>query len=472
MPFHCERWDRAGTQNLRERDRSRQGKDRGDDESAATNISQRIHSFLGHAGFYRHFIKDFLKIPRPLTQLLCKDVKLEFDDACLEAFHTIKGALVSVPIVQPPDWELPFEGIEHGVADHLSRLKIDDDIPLDDSLPDEQVYAIDIFGFDEHLLQPGAPALANFCNSVEVTRHSGFPWFGDIANYLAAEQKPAAFMGNKKKKFLKDVRYYFWDEPYLYRHCSDGIFRRCVADEEIHGRFISRCDTYQRQRNISRRDEMPQKFILKVEIFDVWGIDFMGPFPSSYGNEYILVAVDYVSKFGVPPVVISDGGSHFINKVFENLLKKNGVKHKLATPYHPQMSGQIEIFNREIKNILQKTVSTTRKDWAVKLDDALWAYRTAYKTPLGTTPFHLVCGKACHLPVELEYKAVWAVKLLNFDAISAHDRRVMQLHELEEIRHLAYENPKIYKEKTKAFHDNRILNRSFAPNDQVLLFNS
>ncbi|XP_024014411.1 uncharacterized protein LOC112088376 [Eutrema salsugineum] len=118
---------------------------------------------------------------------------------------------------------------------------------------------------------------------------------------------------------------------------------------------------------------------------------------------------------------------------------------------------------------MQKTVSTTRKDWSVKLHEALWTYRTAYKTPLGTTPFHLVYGKACHLPVELEYKAAWTVKFLNFDARSAHERRVMQLHELEEIRHLAYENSKIYKERTKAFHDKRILSRSFAPNDQVLL---
>ncbi|KAL1221563.1 putative mitochondrial protein [Cardamine amara subsp. amara] len=143
-------------------------------------------------------------------------------------------------------------------------------------------------------------------------------------------------------------------------------------------RFISRCDACQRQGNISKRNEMPQTFILEVEVFDVWGIDFMGPFPSSYGNEYILVAVDYVSKwvealasptndarmvvkmfksiifprFGVPRIVISDGGSHFINKVFANLLRKNGVKHKVSTPYHPQTNGQVEISNREIKNIL------------------------------------------------------------------------------------------------------------------------
>ncbi|CAA7047512.1 unnamed protein product [Microthlaspi erraticum] len=243
---------------------------------------------------------------------------------------------------------------------------------------------------------------------------------------------------------------------------------------------------------------MPQNFILEVEVFDVWGVDFMGPFPSSYGNLYILVAVDYVSKwvealasptndakvvmkmfksvifprFGVPRVVISDGGSHFINRTFDNMLKRHGVKHKVATPYHPQTSGQVELSNREIKNILQKTAGTTGKDWAAKLDDALWAYRTAYKTPIGTTPFNLVYGKACHLPVELEYKAAWAVKQMNYDMKSAAERRNMQLVELDEIRHLAYDSSKIYKERTKAYHDKKILKRNFSQGDQVLLFNS
>lgn len=243
---------------------------------------------------------------------------------------------------------------------------------------------------------------------------------------------------------------------------------------------------------------MPLNPILEVELFDVWGIDFMGPFPSSYGNQYILVAVDYVSKwveaiasptndasvvvklfktiifprFGIPRVVISDGGSHFINKVFEGLLKKNGVKHKVASPYHPQTSGQVEVSNRQIKSILEKTVSKSRKDWSIKLDDALWAYRTAFKTPIGTTPFNILYGKSCHLPVELEYRALWATKAMNFDIKTASEKRLIQLEELEEIRQNAYENSKIYKEKTKAFHDKKILKREFKPGDQVLLFNS
>lgn len=223
----------------------------------------------------------------------------------------------------------------------------------------------------------------------------------------------------------------------------------------------------------------------------------MGPFPSSYGSKYILVAVDHVSKwvetvasptndasvvsklfksiifprFGVPRVVISDGGTHFINKIFDRFLKKNGVHHRVATPYHPQTSGQVEVSHRQIKEILEKTVGTSRKDWSRKLDNALWAYRTAYKMPLGTTPFHLLYGKSCHLPLELEQKAAWTTKLLNFDIKPAGERRLIQLNELDEIRHLTFENSKIYKERTKAYHDKKIISRHFEPDDQVLLYN-
>nr|GEZ71279.1 reverse transcriptase domain-containing protein [Tanacetum cinerariifolium] len=217
----------------------------------------------------------------------------------------------------------------------------------------------------------------------------------------------------------------------------------------------------------------------------------MGPFPSSKGNKYILVAVDYLSKwveakalptndarvvvkflkslfsrFGTPKAIISDRGTYFCNDQFSRVMAKYGVTYRLSTSYHPQTSGQVDVTNRGLKRILKRTVGENCALWSDKLEDALWEFRTAYKTSIGCTPYRLVYGKACHLPLEIEHKAYWALKHTNFDIRTAGDHRKLQLNELNKLRDQAYENSLIYKERTKKLYDDKIKNRIFNVGDQ------
>nr|GEX94171.1 reverse transcriptase domain-containing protein [Tanacetum cinerariifolium] len=223
----------------------------------------------------------------------------------------------------------------------------------------------------------------------------------------------------------------------------------------------------------------------------------MGPLLSSRGKKYILVAIDYLSKwieakelpindalvvckflkslfarFGTRHAIISNRGTHFCNDQFAKVMLKYGVTHRLATAYHLQTSGEVEVSNRGLKRILERTVGEKHASWSDKLDDALWAFRTAFKTPIRCILYNLVCGKACHLPIELEHKAYWALKHCNYDLLTARDHHKVQLNELNELCDQAYENSLIYKEKTNRIHDSKIQYRVFKVRDRVLLFNS
>nr|GEW48432.1 hypothetical protein [Tanacetum cinerariifolium] len=306
-----------------------------------------VMSFLGHAGFYRRFIQDFLKIARPMTHLLEKETPFVFSKECIDAFNTLKKKLTETPVLVVPDWNLPFE-----------------------LMCDASDYAI------------------------------------------------GAVLGQRKMKHFQPIHYASKTMTEAQIHYTTTEKEMLVITSiycDAH-EMMKTCDICQRQGKISQRDEMPQNTIQVCEIFDIWGIDFMGPFPSSKGNKYILVAVDYLSKwveakalptndarvvvkflkslfsrFGIPRAIISDRGTHFCNDQFTRVMIKYGVTHQLATAYHPQTSGQDEVSNRGLKRILERT---------------------------------------------------------------------------------AYENYVIYKERTKKLHDSKIKNRIFNVGDQVLLFNS
>ncbi|GJS28484.1 reverse transcriptase domain-containing protein [Tanacetum coccineum] len=321
-----------------------------------TNVKD-IRSFLGHTGFYRRFIKDFSKIARPLTKLLEKDTPFEFNDECHKAFNSLKEKLACTPVIVSPNWNLPFElmcnasefavgavlgqkdgkhfypiyfasktlnatqqkytvtrkelmavilllqdfdieikekkGTEHVATDHLSRIENDeasDDSDVDDNFLGETL--------------------------MELTTKD-IPWFADFANYLVGDIIPKWMTYQQKNKLFYDLKNYFWEDPYLFKVCSDGMIRRCVAGPETRtildqchygptgGHYgpniiakkvldsgfywptiikeahtlVRLCEACQKTGNISKRDEMPLNNIQVCEVFDIWGIDFMGPFP-------------------------------------------------------------------------------------------------------------------------------------------------------------------------------------------------
>nr|GEZ82811.1 reverse transcriptase domain-containing protein [Tanacetum cinerariifolium] len=367
---------------------------------------------------------------------------------------------------------------ENYVADHLSRLEN----------PYENI-------FDPKEINKTFPleSLNNVAHKDPST-----PWFTDLTNYHARNFIIKA--GKEAIDILNachsgPIGGYYGANYTAKKVFDSGFYWPSIYKDAFE--LVKYCDSCKRQGKVSQKDEMPQNFIQICKIFDVWGINFMGPFLSSIGNKYILVAVDYLSKwvevkalptndarvvvrflkslfsrFGTPKAIISDRGTHFCNEQFSRVMAKYGVTHRLSTAYHPQTSGQVEVTNRGLKRILERTVGENHASWSDKLEDALWAFQTAFKTLIGCTPYRLVYGKVCYLPLELEHKAYWALKHVNFDLKTASDHRKLQLNELNELRDQAYENSLIYKERTKKLHDDKIKNRIFNVGDQVLLFNS
>ncbi|GJX53531.1 reverse transcriptase domain-containing protein [Tanacetum coccineum] len=404
-----------------------------------------VRSFLGHVGFYRRFIQDFSKIARPMTHLLEKETLFVFSKECIDAFNILKKKLTEAPILVAPDWDLPFEimcdASDYVVGAVLGKRKTKHFQPIhyaSKTMTDTQAH----YTTTEKELLAVVYAFEKFrpylvlSKTIVYTDHSAL-------NYLLAKQ-------DAKLRLLRRC-VYGQEAVDILTACHNGPTGGHHGANYTAKKFFD-------AGKILQHDEMPQNAIQVCEIFDVWGIDFIGPFPSSRGNKYILVAVDYLSKwveakalptndarvvvkflkylfarFGTPRAIISDRGTHFCNDQFAKVMLKYGVTHRLSTTYHPQTSGQVEVSNRGLKRILERTIGENRASWSDKLDDALWAFRTAFKTPIGCTPYKLVYGKACNLPIELEHKAYWALKHCNFDLKTAGDHRKVQMNELNEL---------------------------------------
>nr|GEV63758.1 reverse transcriptase domain-containing protein [Tanacetum cinerariifolium] len=403
-----------------------------------------IRSFLGYVGFYRRFIQVFSKISRLMTHLLEKDTPFFFSKECVEAFQTLKKKLTEAPILVSLDWDLPFE-----LMCNAKLLAV--------------VYAFEKFRpylvLSKSIVYTDHSALKYMFNKqdaklrllrwVLLLQEFDFTILDKkraenlAADHLSRLENPHQSVLDKKEinemfptetlnvnKFFKDMKHYFWDDPFLFKIGADQVIRRCVHVQEAveilkachngpieghHGpnyitkkvfdfgfywptiyrdahNLVKSCDACQRQGNISQRDEMPQNSI-QVEAKAL---------PTNDAQVVCKFLKSLFARFGTSCAIISDR-----------------VTHHLATAYHPQTSGQVEVSNRGLKRILERTVGENCAFWSDMLDDALWAFRTAFKTPIGCTPYKLIYGKACHLPIELEHKAYWALKHCNYDLLTA-----------------------------------------------------
>jgi hypothetical protein len=573
-----------------------------------------IRSFLGHAGYYRRFIKNFSKIASPLFVLLMKNAEFKWTNQCEEAFRTLKHKVSTAPILRGPDWTLPFHissdasdtaigavlgqeedhlpyaiyfisknmspaelnytvtekeflaviyainkfrhyitgystfvhtdhsaikylmnkpitnarvtrwllllqefditivdrpGKENVVADFLSRLTVNDDNPVDDSFPDEYLFA--------------------------VSAHS--PWYADIANYLVAGKLPSHLSYREKRSIVHQSARYSWIGGYLFNTGPDQEIRRCVREDEVYDilkachdgpcgghfadkrtaykilrmgyywpsifkdakKYVKACDSCQRVGQPNHRDEMPLNPQVVLEPFDRWALDFIGPInPPSNQKVYILVCTDYMTKwveakalhrateeavikflftdiftrFGMPRELVTDGGPPFSSHGFKATLHKYHIQQRMTTPYHPQANGQVESTNKVIEAILTKTVKESRKDWSNRLLEALWAYRTTWRNTTGFSPYELVYGKSVVFPVEFEIKTLRTALTANLDLTDAQTARLQQLNELEEKRLDAIQQTTVIQQQRSQWHDKNIKNKQFQKGNWALLYDS
>ncbi|GJT62692.1 reverse transcriptase domain-containing protein [Tanacetum coccineum] len=354
--------------------------------------------------------------------------QLDINILFIEALVQIQKYAEYLKKKDPRSFTIPCQVLEkHKEAedlatDHLSRFEN----PHIKVLSERKI--VDKF-LDEHLMV------------LKSTFNNNEPWYADFVNYIIGKvvTGPLCVAGSETLEILA--------------HCHSG------PTGGHHSASVTANKVYESEFYWPSVFKDANEYV--CEVFNVWGLDFMGPFPESRGNKYILVAVDYVSKwveaqalptndarvvikflrslfarFRVPKALISDRGTHFCNSQLEKALQRYGVTHKLSTAYHSQSNGQTEVTSRDIKRILERSVGYNPKGWSEKLNNALWAFKTAYKTPT---------SESC----------------------------LMQLNELAELRDGAYENNRIYKERTKKWHDSRLRgDKDFKVGDKVLLYHS
>nr|GEZ48431.1 hypothetical protein [Tanacetum cinerariifolium] len=237
---------------------------------------------------------------------------------------------------------------------------------------------------------------------LENPNNGSTPWFSDFVNFHAGNFIVKGMSSQQKKKFFKDIKHYFWDDPYLFLICADQIIRRCMHGQEAND-ILKACHEGPIGGHHGANFTVKKVFDAAVDYLSKWVEAKV--LPTNDARAVVKFLKSLFARFGTPRAIISDHGTHFCNDIFAKVMSEYGVTHRVATAYHPQTSGQVEILNRGLKRILVRTVGENLASWSEKLEDALLAFRTAYKTPIGCTPYKLVYRESCHLPIELEHKA-------------------------------------------------------------------
>nr|GEY51322.1 reverse transcriptase domain-containing protein [Tanacetum cinerariifolium]GEY54641.1 reverse transcriptase domain-containing protein [Tanacetum cinerariifolium] len=309
---------------------------------------------------------------------------------CFAGFSSCKN-LISLSVIK--------KGAKNLAADHLSRLEN----PHQSVLEKKEIN--ETFPLET-------------LNMVSFRGNSSTLWFANFANFHAENFVVKGISSQQKNKFFKDVKHYFWDDPFLFKIYANQVIQQCVHGQEA-------VDILKACHNRPTGGHHGLNYTTK-KVFDS-AVDYLSKWveakalPTNDAQVVYKFLKSLFARFGTPCAIISNHGTHFCNDQFAKVMLKYGVTHRLATAYHPQTSGQVEVSNLGLKRILERTVGKNHASWSDKLDDALWAFHTAFKTPIGYTLFKLVYGKACHLPIELEHKAYLALKHANFNLQTASD---------------------------------------------------